>query len=54
MESFLPHFFVLRFPLITILFLLLFPLIALRLARSLLANLLDLTGLQMSPVTVAA
>ena len=54
MESFLPHFFVLRFPLITILFLLLFPLIALRLARSLLANLLDLTGLQMTPVTVAA
>jgi hypothetical protein len=53
MESLLPHLFVLRFPLMTAFFLLFFPLLALKLARSLLANLLDLTGLQIVPVTVA-
>src|ERR1700722_16127526 len=53
-ESFVAHLIALGFPIVTALLLLLFPLLALRFARSLLANLLDLTGPQAMAVTIAA
>ncbi len=53
-ESIIAHILVLRFPIVTALLLLLFPLLALRFARPLLVNLLDLNGLQAMAVTVAA
>ncbi len=53
-ESIVAHLFVLRFPILTALLLLVLPLIALKFARSLLANLLDLTGMQAMGVTITA
>jgi hypothetical protein len=53
-ESVLSHLAVLRFPLVTALVLLALPLISLRFARPLLANLFDLKGLQVVAVTITA
>jgi hypothetical protein len=53
-ESVLSHLAVLRFPLVTALVLLGLPLVALKLARPLLANLFDMTALQAVAVTVTA
>ena len=53
-ESIIAHLFVLRFPIITALLLVLLPLLALKFARPLLANLLDLNGLQAIAVTITA
>jgi hypothetical protein len=53
-ESLVSHVFVLRFPILTALMLLFFPILALKFARPVLANLLDLNGLQAVGVTVTA
>jgi hypothetical protein len=53
-ETLLAHLFVLRFPILTAVLLVALPLIALRLAKPLLANLFDLTPLKAVAVTIAA
>ena len=53
-ESIIAHLFVLRFPILTALLLVLLPLLALKFARPLLANLFDLNGLQAIAVTITA
>jgi hypothetical protein len=53
-ETLLANLFVLRFPILTAVLLVALPLIALRLAKPLLANLFDLTALQAVAVTIAA
>jgi hypothetical protein len=53
-ESLVAHVFVLRFPITTALLLVLLPVIALRFAKPLLANLFDLNELQAMAVTITA
>jgi Patatin-like phospholipase len=53
-ESAVSHLVVLRFPLLTAFFVLIFPVIALKAAKPLLANLFDLNGLQAIAVTITA
>jgi hypothetical protein len=53
-ESLVAHVFVLRFPIMTALLLVLLPVIALRFAKPLLANLFDLNELQAMAVTITA